>query len=96
MEPSTFQFEWDPAKASRNLRKHGVPFAYAARAFLDPSRLDAEDTREDYGEERRVTMGAIEGHVFVVAYAIRGSVIRLISARKAVKHEQDTYYEIPA
>ena len=50
-----------------NLRKHGVPFEYAARIFLDPSRLDREDTREDYGEERHVTLGAIEGRVFVVA-----------------------------
>ena len=50
-----------------NLRKHGVPFEYATRIFLDPSRLDREDTREDYGEERHVTLGAIEGRVFVVA-----------------------------
>ena len=94
MEPSATLFEWDPAKATRNLRRHGVRFEYATRVFLDPSRLDQEDAREDYGEERRVALGAIEGRVFVVAYAIRGNAIRLISARKAVRHEQDAYYEI--
>jgi hypothetical protein len=91
---ATPRFEWDPAKARKNLRKHGVPFEYATRVFLDPSRLDREDTCEDYGEERRLTLGAIEGRVFVVAYAIRDSAIRLISARRAVKHEQDTYYQV--
>ena len=95
MKPSIARFEWDPAKASGNLRKHGVPFEYATRVFLDPSRLDRADAREDYGEERRVTVGAIEGRVFVVAYTMRGGVIRLISARQAVTHEQDAYYEIP-
>ena len=70
-----------------------MPFEYAARVFLDPRRLDAVDDRRDYGEERRVTLGVIEGRLFVVAYTIRGKVIRLISARKANEREWRRYDE---
>jgi uncharacterized protein len=41
-------FEWDDRKAAQNVNKHGVPFEYAVRVFLDPHRLDSEDTRRDY------------------------------------------------
>ena len=86
-------YEWDERKAPQNISKHGVPFEYAARVFLDPNRLDAEDDRRDYGEERRVTLGAIEGRLFVVAYTLRGTIIRLISARKANERERRRYRE---
>jgi len=62
------EFEWDTRKAARNVAKHGVPFEYATRAFLDPRRLDIEDYRRDYGEQRRVTLGRIDGRVFAIAY----------------------------
>jgi uncharacterized DUF497 family protein len=77
------EFEWDARKAAQNIAKHGVPFEYAARVFLDLRRLDSGDTRRDYSEERRLTLGKIEGRLFVVAYTARGKLIRLISARKA-------------
>jgi uncharacterized DUF497 family protein len=76
-------FEWDARKAAQNVAKHGVPFEYAARVFLDRYRLDAEDSRHDYNEERRLTLGNIEGRLYAVTYTPRGDVIRLISARKA-------------
>jgi uncharacterized protein len=47
-------FEWGEGKAAQNVAKHGVPFEYAARVFLDAHRLDSEDTRRDYSEERRL------------------------------------------
>jgi len=86
-------FGWDTRKAAQNVVKHGVPFEYATRVFLDLQRLDTEDTRHDYREERRITMGKIEGRLFVVAYTPRGEVIRLISARKANDREQRQYHE---
>ena len=87
------RFEWDAKKAAQNVVKHGVPFDYAARVFLDPYRLDSADTRRDYHEERRLTLGAIDGRLFAVAYAPRGTVIRLISARKANERERRSYDE---
>jgi uncharacterized DUF497 family protein len=89
-------FEWNSAKAASNFRKHGVLFDYAARVFLDPHRCDREDTRQDYGEERRITLGQIEGRVFVVAYTRRRRVIRLISARKANGRETKQYQTFSA
>ena len=86
-------YEWDERKAAQNVAKHGVPFEYAARVFLDPRGLDAEDTRRAYGEERRLTLGKIETRLYAVAYTTRGTVIRLISARKANEREQRQYDE---
>jgi uncharacterized DUF497 family protein len=86
-------FEWDERKAAHNLTKHGVPFEYAARVFLDRRRLEAEDTRRAYGELRWLTLGKIEGRLFAVAYTRRGEMIRLISARKASEREQRRYDE---
>jgi uncharacterized DUF497 family protein len=86
-------FEWDERKARSNLAKHGVPFEYAVRVFLDPHRLDAGDFRRDYGEARRITLGMIESRLFVVAYTARGGNIRLISARKANQRERRQYDE---
>ena len=87
------QFEWDERKAAENLAKHGVPFAYVVRAFLDPHRIDEADERRDYKEDRRVMIGKIDERVFVVAYTLRGKFIRLISARKANPREQRKYNE---
>ena len=87
------QFEWDDGKAAQNVDKHGVPFEYAIRVFLDPHRLDSEDAHRDYSEQRRLTLGMIEGRLFVVAYTPRDTVIRLISARKANEREQRKYNE---
>jgi hypothetical protein len=85
--------EWDERKARQNIARHGVPFEYAARVFLDLHRLDTEDTRRDYGEERRLTLGKIEGRLYVAAYTVRGKMIRLISARKANEREWRKYHE---
>ena len=91
------EFEWDVRKAERNIVEHGVPFEYAARVFLDPQRMDGEDNRRDYGEERRLTLGRIDGRLFAVAYVLRGEFIRLISARKANDREERQYDEtLPA
>jgi len=83
--------EWDDRKAAQNVAKHGVPFDYAARIFLDPHRLDSEDSPRDYSEERRLALGKIEGRLFAVAYTPRGTVIRLISARKGNERELRKY-----
>ena len=90
-------FEWDNHKAAQNIAKHGVPFEFAVRVFLDPYRLNSEDVRRDYSEERWLTLGKIETRLFAVAYTPRGTVIRLISARKANEREQRRYDEtLPA
>jgi len=85
------EFEWDSAKAALNHRKHGVSFPYATRVFLDPHRQEALDSREEYGEERWIVLGRVDGSVLVVVYTLRGSNIRLISARKADRKDYEIY-----
>lgn len=86
------EFEWDAEKAVRNLRKHGVAFEDAARVFLDDARLETHDGREDYGEDRWATIGLVHAVVLYVVYTIRHEdTIRIISARRALHHEQKQY-----
>jgi hypothetical protein len=62
------EFEWDDAKATANLAKHGVSFEQARDAFDDPFAIDFVDEREDYGEPRLILLGMVESHLLVVAH----------------------------
>jgi uncharacterized DUF497 family protein len=88
----TLEFEWDEEKETTNLQKHDVSFARAATAFEDPFAVEWIDDREDYREERVVLLGMVDGEILTVIYTERPARIRLISARRATKHEQETYY----
>ena len=90
-------FEWDDAKAAVNLRKHGVAFEDATQVFLDPARVDLVDDRDEYGEERWLSLGWVNSVLLVVAHTVRGvngEIIRIVSARKANAHERAFYHEI--
>ena len=88
----TDNFEWDDNKAARNYTKHGVTFYQAIKAFHDHLAIEEIDERWDYGEERINLIGMCDGVILHVTYTERGGSIRIISARKAKKHEQDDYY----
>jgi uncharacterized DUF497 family protein len=88
----TLSFEWDDEKAAANLIKHHVPFALDSRVY-DPARIDRYDGREDYGEDRFLTIGLVGTVIVVVTYTMRGETVRLISARKAERHEQPDYWK---
>lgn len=85
------EFEWDDAKAAHNLGAHGVSFEQAAIAFGDTFAVEWIDDREAYGEERFILLGRCLGHLLTVAYTERSGRTRIISARRATKHEQDAY-----
>ena len=87
------KFRWNKAKARENYRKHGVTFDLAKAVFNDAFALELLDDRRDYGEERFVIIGMVEGRILYVAYSERHDVIRIISARRATKHEEQAYYE---
>ena len=83
--------EFDPAKASVNLRKHGVDFAHAEQALRDPQADTVEDP-DAIGEARFVTLGRdAAGRILVVAWTPRGDRARIISARKASHGEANSY-----
>lgn len=87
------KFEWDEAKNRVNIRKHGFDFADAWEAFASPM-LSTPDFREDYGEDRWTGIGILKGRVIVLAFTERDpDTIRIISMRKAKKHERAKYEE---
>jgi uncharacterized DUF497 family protein len=86
------RFEWDRNKAAANSRDHDVSFDQAVKAISDPFALEWIDDREEYDEERTNLLGMCEGMILHVTYTERGDRIRIISARRAERHEQDDYY----
>ena len=85
------RFEWDEAKNAASIRKHGIDFSDAIEVFDHPM-LTMIDDGEDYGEERWLGVGLMQGRTIVVIYVERdGDRIRLISARKATRHEVRRY-----
>jgi uncharacterized DUF497 family protein len=83
------RFEWDPKKAKRNLRKHGVPFEEAVTVFYDPLSATFDDPDHSVGEYRYITIGlSSRDRLLVVAHAERGESLRIVSARPATAHER--------
>lgn len=87
------EFEWNPAKAASNLKKHGVSFEEARTAFEDEEALLIPDPEHSVDEERFILLGLSgASRLLVVIHCERGpDVVRLISARKAERTERATY-----
>ena len=86
------EFEWDPAKAAANLRKHRVSFNEAASVFGDPLAYTFVDPDHSRGEERWLTFGMSMGRLLlVVSHVERDGRVRIVSAREATKHERKIY-----
>lgn len=86
------EFEWDEAKRLSNLRKHGIDFVDVPAVF-DGDIVMIEDDRFSYGEQRFITFGLLQGRVVALVHTERENCTRIISARKATKYEQRTYFE---
>ena len=88
------QFEWDTGKGLYNIEKHGIPFKEAATVFSDDEAAVFEDDEHSQYEERFMIIG-VSGNLRLLTvchcYRDDDSVIRIISARKATKIEQDKY-----
>ena len=87
------KFGWDPDKAKRNLKKHGVSFEEASTVFGDPLARTVPDPDHSEGEFRFLTLGrSKEGWLIVVSHADRGEDrIRIIGARRAKGRERRDY-----
>jgi uncharacterized protein len=91
------EFEWDARKAATNRAKHGVTFDEAATVFGDSLGQITDDPRHSTEEERLVLLGlSHRGRLLAVMFTERGSTIRLISARRATRHEQQAYEAGPS
>lgn len=83
------QFEGDPAKAARNVKKHRVSFDEAITVFYDPYAATFADPHHSAGEHRFITIGySSRRRLFVVAHVERGASILIISARRATAPER--------
>ncbi len=92
------RFEWDPAKARGNARKHGVTFEEAQTAFFDDLALVIDDPDHSEGDARFILLGlSVAARILVVIHAFPAApdTIRIISARKASKAERARYVKRP-
>jgi uncharacterized protein len=89
----SLSFEWSEEKAASNLAKHGVSFELAARVFFDLDRIERHDGCNDYGEDRFLAVGLVGGVELTVAYTMRDDTIRIISAGRSERHEQNAYWK---
>lgn len=86
-------YEWDAGKNVANQMKHGISFEEAVLIF-EGDVLTGVDTRRDYGETRKISIGAIQDLiVIVVVHTDRNGLIRIISARLANRKERQKYYD---
>jgi hypothetical protein len=90
------KFEWDPRKEKINIKKHKVSFEEAAYVFSDKHALSLFDSEHSEDEERWVLLGkSLKAMMLVVVHTFREKdgteVVRIISARKATKNEQNVY-----
>ena len=85
-------FEWSPAKADMNWRKHRVWFREAMTVFSDVLSRTVDDPDHSFDEFRFVTIGRSGSHrLLVVVHTEEGNRIRIISARRATRREQKQY-----
>ena len=91
------RFTWDREKSERNYAERGFDFAFAVAIFAGPT-LERIDTRQDYGEVRRIALGVAVGIPLTVVYTDRaeaGEVVRrIISARVSSRRERQAYRKI--
>ena len=86
------RFEWDERKRQSNLEKHGVDFADLKSLFAGET-VTVLDDRFESAEHRFITLGLLKGIVLTVAHTETDEVIRIISARRATRYEEETYFK---
>ncbi len=87
-------YEWDSAKARRNLRLHGVSFEEAATVFLDSMAMTYPDPDHSEEEDREITIGySSKERLLFVSHVQRGNRTRIISARQATRRERRQHEE---
>ena len=86
------RFTWSEAKRKLNLQQHGFDFVDAEKVF-EGATYTYEDDRFNYSEQRFVTLGLLQGIMVSIVHSERPRVIRIVSFRKATKHEQAIFFQ---
>jgi uncharacterized DUF497 family protein len=84
------EYQWDEAKRQTNLKKHRIDFIDIVHFDWESAKV-IEDDRESYGEQRFNACGFLLGRLVIVTFTVRDEQLRIISLRKATKHEQKYY-----
>ncbi len=87
------RYSFDSAKRAANLKKHGLDLADAQKVIESGQTVTFEDRRFNYGEQRFVTLGPLDKTLVAIVTAETEDHIRIISMRKADRHEQTIYRE---
>jgi uncharacterized protein len=86
------KFEWDPLKATNNLKKHSVSFAEAQTVFENPLAFIFEDEAHSIDEHREIIIGhSQQNRLLLISFTERPNAIRIISARLATRKEREDY-----
>ena len=87
-------FEWDPKKAAKDLKKHKVSFKEAATVFGNPLSITYPDPDHSINEDRFITIGeSKQGRLLMISHTERGDYLRIISARETTRQERQFYEE---
>ncbi len=86
------RYTHDPKKRTANLKKHGYDFKDAPLVIESTATVTFEDRRFDYDEQRFITLGVLHENVVAITTAETDDEIRVISMRKAERHEEEIYY----
>ncbi|OIN92408.1 MAG: hypothetical protein COS37_06140 [Anaerolineae bacterium CG03_land_8_20_14_0_80_58_20] len=95
-----YDFDWDPGKVRANIRKHGISFRQASGVFRDPNQLSLYDEEHSENEDRWITIGLDgSGVLRVVIHTFEHVAedvwrVRMISARKANRAEENLYNQM--
>lgn len=85
------KFVWHGTKRQNNLKKHGLDFGDVETVFAGPT-FTFEDNRQNYGEQRWVTLGLLGLQVVVIVHTETDDEIRIISMREANNNEQSLFF----
>ena len=86
------EFEWDDEKSELNLRKHGIRFEEAVKAFDDRNGIEILDEQHSHAEIRLQLIAMADSSILMVVFTERINAIRIISARRATRPEVELYY----
>jgi uncharacterized DUF497 family protein len=88
----SLRFQWDPQKAARNARKHGVTFVEAVTVFQDLLAYIFDDEEHSGEKHRELIIGySSRNRLLIVSFTERDGTVRIITARKADAYERDDY-----
>ncbi len=95
--PDPEEFEWDSGNATKNEKKHGVTTKEAEEVFFNKPRYVFSDVKHSHAEQRYGMFGKTNtGRLLSLVFAVRGSILRIISVRPMSRKERRAYEKIKA